>query len=40
VMEDILSIYLYSKKVFALSAFVPSWIVETIFDNISTAKLT
>ena len=39
VTEDILSICLYSKKVFALTAFARSWIVETIFDNVSTAKL-
>jgi len=27
------------KKMFALTAFALSWIVETIFDNVSTAKL-
>jgi len=33
-----MSIRLYSKKVFALTAFALSWIVETIFGNVSTAK--
>jgi len=31
--------FLYSKTCFALTAFVLSWIVETVFDNASTAKL-
>jgi len=29
-----------TQKVFTLSVFVPSWIVETVFDNLSTAKLS
>jgi len=31
-MEDILSIFLYSKKVFTLMVFALSLIVATIFD--------
>jgi len=38
-MEDILSIFLY-WKVLTLMVFVLSWIVKTIFDNVSAAKLT
>jgi len=38
-MEDIVSIYLYLKKCSHLTAFVLSGIVETIFDNVSIAKL-
>ena len=36
-MEDILSIFLYSEKVFTLYAVLNA--VETIFDNVKTVKL-
>jgi len=39
VMENILSIYLCSDKCLHLTAFELSWIVETIVDNVSPAKL-
>ena len=38
VMEDILNIFLYSVLL-TLSVFELSWIVETIFDNVTTARL-
>jgi len=31
--------FISTEKVFALTAFSQSWIVETIFENVSTAKL-
>jgi len=33
------SVVIFTEKVFALTAFAQSWIVETIFDKVSTAKL-
>jgi len=39
VTEDTLSIFLYWKSVHTYTVFALSWTVETIFDNVWTAKL-
>jgi len=40
VMDDILSFFSTQEKLLLLMVFVLSWIVETISDNTSTAKLS